>query len=240
MPRLRAVFLDVDDTLYPTTEFARKARLNALRNMRRLGIRLPLARLVRELDQVVQEFSSNDGEHFNKLLRRIPPEAKSGVNPAILIAAGVIAYHETKRALLRPFPDAVALLRRLKRAKVIRGVISSGLWVKQAEKLLRLGVYRYFTPEAIFISEQVGINKPNPELFRHSCRACGIDPREGVYIGNSMGNDILPAREAGMTTILVRRKGVPEKNPAPGRPDLIVQRLTEIPRFLAERFGCRV
>ena len=31
--------------------------------------------------------------------------------------------------------------------------------IKQAEKIVRLGVYEYLTPTAIFISDQIGINK---------------------------------------------------------------------------------
>ena len=33
------------------------------------------------------------------------------------------------------------------------------------QKLLRLGVYPYLSPDAIFISDQIGIGKPNPKIY---------------------------------------------------------------------------
>ncbi|MCB9870841.1 MAG: hypothetical protein H6837_13375 [Planctomycetes bacterium] len=52
--------------------------------------------LRRELDEVISEFSSNFGSHFDKVIHRLPVEASAGLNPAILVAARVVAYHETK------------------------------------------------------------------------------------------------------------------------------------------------
>ncbi len=202
---LKGVFFDIDDTLYSTTDFAEKARRAAVDAMRRHGLRLPAGQLLRELSEVIHEFSSNYEHHFDKLLLRLPGKSHEGVNPAILVAAGIQAYHDAKFRKLRPYADAADALRRLARTGLVRGVITSGLEVKQAEKLLRLGLYRYFTPTAIFISDQIGISKPNSKLFQRACLDSGLKPAETMYVGDHPSHDIDPANEIGIVTVLVRR-----------------------------------
>ncbi len=202
---LKAVFFDVDDTLFSTTEFADGARRAAVEAMRRHGLRLPSEHILRELNEVIVEFSSNHDQHFDKLLLRLPRRAFDGVNPAILVAAGVQAYHDAKSRQLRPYRDVPPLLQRLARTDLVRGIITAGLAVKQADKLLRLGLYEWFTPTAIFISDQIGISKPNSKLFQRACDEVGLKPKETMYVGDHPTHDIDPANELGIVTARVRR-----------------------------------
>ena len=135
---LKAIFFDIDDTLFSTTDFAARARRAAVDAMRKRGLRMPTAYLVRELGEVISEFSSNYDHHFDKLLVRLPQRAYNGVNPAILVASAVAAYHDAKHDHLKPFPEVKSVLKRLGKTDLIRGVITAGLLIKQAEKLLRL------------------------------------------------------------------------------------------------------
>ena len=202
---LRAIFFDIDDTLFSTTDFALKARGAAVAAMRRHGLRLPAEHLLRELTEVIAEFSSNYEHHFDKLLLRLPRRSFDGVNPAILIAAGVQAYHDAKVDQLRPYPDVPPALRHLARTDLVRGIITAGLEVKQADKLLRLGLYDLFTPTALFISDQIGISKRNPKLFQRACDELGLKPRECLYVGDHPTHDIDPANVLGMMTAHVLR-----------------------------------
>jgi putative hydrolase of the HAD superfamily len=202
---VKAIFFDIDDTLYSTSEFAARARRNSVDAMIRAGLRVPRYLLLRELGEVVAEFSSNFEHHFDKLLLRLPPPSYAGVNASVLVAAGVVAYHETKFKQLAPYDDVIPLLKALSRTDIVKGIITAGLQVKQAEKLLRLGIYPYLTPQAIFISDQIGIGKPNVKLYLKACETLGIQPEECMYVGDSPVNDIDPANEIGMITVRSRR-----------------------------------
>jgi putative hydrolase of the HAD superfamily len=209
---LKAIFFDIDDTLFSTTEFADRARRAAVEAMRKVGLRLPSEHVLRELHEVISEFSSNYEGHFDKLLLRLPERAWDGVNPAILVAAGVQAYHDAKFRHLRPYPDVPPVLGRLAKTDLVRGVITAGLAVKQADKLLRLRLYELFTPTAIFISDQIGISKPNPKLFSRACDEVGVEPKETLYVGDHPLHDVDPANSLGMITVHVRRgKHAPER-----------------------------
>ncbi|MFO0981798.1 MAG: TIGR02253 family HAD-type hydrolase [Planctomycetota bacterium] len=197
---LRAIFFDIDDTLFSTTEFADKARRNSIREMIRHGLKMDAEEAHKELKEVITEFSSNYPHHFDKLLKRIPTTLYAGLNPAVLIAAAVVGYHNTKKELTA-YPDVIEALELLSRTKLILGVITAGLEIKQAEKLVRMGLVKYLTPTAIFISDQIGISKPNVKLYKVACSSLGLDPRTAMYIGDNPTNDIDPPNRLGMITV---------------------------------------
>ena len=81
-------------------------------------------------------------------------------------------------------PDARALLEALRAGGVRAGVLSAGLQVKQAEKLIRLGALPLVEPGAIFFSDQMGVGKPNPKIYSKACRALGVAPGRAMYVGD--------------------------------------------------------
>lgn len=242
MPRIpmKAVFFDIDDTLYSTTRFAERARMNAVRAMIRAGLRIAEAEALAELDEVIAEFSSNYEHHYEKLLLRLPEEAQ-GLNPAILVAAAVVAYHETKSKELAPFPDVAAAFPRLAKAGLTLGIITSGLTVKQAEKLVRLGLLPHLAPNGIFISEQLGISKPNPKLWQWACRAMKLRPSDCAYVGDHPVHDVEPVKKLGMKAILNRR-GVGKYEGVPARvaPDHEIRSFDGLIAILKKDYGVRV
>lgn len=237
MSSLRAVLFDIDDTLFSTSEFARKARTNAVQAMIAAGLDVPAEVVLRELDEVIAEFSSNYEHHFERLLQRLPAEATRRVNPALIVAAGVAAYHDTKFRELAPFPDVLPLLAALKEAGVRLGVITHGLTVKQAEKLVRLGVVPYLDPKAIFISDQIGISKPNPKLYRAALRELGLKAEEVMYVGDNPEHDVAPPKSIGMRTVWARRSAKHGIEGGGSEPDHVVEDFRELARILKERYG---
>jgi putative hydrolase of the HAD superfamily len=238
MPALKAMLFDVDDTLFSTSEFAERARRNAIRTMIEYGLRMDEDDAYRELLEVISEFTSNYSSHFDKFLSRLPREKYyPDANPAILIAAGVIGYHETKSLELRPFGDVPGVLRRLARTPLILGVVSAGLQTKQCEKVIRLGLYDYFRSDAIFISEQIGIGKPNPKLWLTACTALGVEPHETMYVGDNPTHDVDPCNRIGIVSVRSRR-GTRWKDAAGATPARYeIATFEDLPPILARDFG---
>ncbi len=237
MSRLKAVLFDIDDTLYSTTAFARTARRNAVRAMVQTGIRLPEEEVANELDEVIREFGSNYEHHYDKLLMRLPRESWAGVNSAMLVTAGVVAYHDTKFQELHPFPDVKPLLSGLRGAGLRTGIITHGWTVKQAEKLIRLRILPYLDPDAIFISDQVGINKPNPKLYALALRSMKLDAGETMYVGDSLSHDVQPPKTLGMVTVWARRAAKPDQDVEHIQPHHAVEDFRELARVLRETYA---
>lgn len=233
---LRAIFLDIDDTLFSTTAFAEKARRNAILAMMDHGLLGNRDELLHELNEVVSEFSSNYEHHLDKLLLRLPQHQLNGRNPAILVAAGVVAYHETKFHDLRVYDDVYEVLGELGKSGLVLGIISAGLTVKQAEKLVRLKITEFLDPRAIFISDQIGISKPNPKLYRKACDAVGVDPREAMYVGDNPRADVEPAKRLGMVSVWMRRSGRHTLEPSMPQPDYQIRNFHELRDLLVRDF----
>jgi putative hydrolase of the HAD superfamily len=240
MAKLRAILFDVDDTLYSTTEFAELARSNSVREMIRLGLKMEHDDVMRELREVIAEFSSNYEHHFDKLLLRLSPEVLEGVNPVILVSGAIIAYHETKARQLTMPPDVKDVLAKLSKSDLILGIITSGPQVKQAEKILRLGLMDYIDPSAIFLSDQIGIGKPNVKLYMKACRQLNIWPLEAMYVGDNPPNDIDPPNQLGMSTVLVRREGKYASVQGVTEPDHVIKSFYELLAILRDKYDVAV
>ena len=79
------------------------------------------------------------------------------------------------------------------------GIISNGFPDVQYRKLAAIGMSAEF--ECVVLSEELGISKPDPEIFRHALSLMGMSPEEAFYIGDSFGHDVVGAIGVGMQVI---------------------------------------
>jgi putative hydrolase of the HAD superfamily len=234
---LKALFLDVDDTLYSSSEFSAMARLNSVKAMINNGLRMELKECLLVLKDLMLERPSNYKYLFDDLLKAAGKERYPRVNKSVLIASAVVAYHNTKNTSLRPYPDVKEVLKILSDTTPLRlGVISSGLAVKQAEKIYRCGLHRYLDPDAIFFSETLGVDKPREDFFRLPCRRIGVDPGEAVYVGDRPNTDVGPAKSVGMISVLNQRSGKYLNTRPRKKPDFIVHDFWELLECLNRNF----
>ena len=67
----------------------------------------------------------------------------------------------------------------------------------------RDGIDGYF--EVWAVSEELGVEKPDPAIFRIALERAGATAAESVYVGDNPVFDALPAEEAGMAAVIVDR-----------------------------------
>ena len=233
---LKAILFDIDDTLFPSTEFAEKARRSAIEAIVHAGLDVEESVAMAELLDVVKEFTSNYGNHFDQLVVRLGASLRPGVHRALVVAAGVRAYHDTK-ADLQAFPDALRCIERLRHTDLLRGILTNGLTIKQAEKLVRLGLQDAFSPGALYISEDLGVAKPHRRIFTIACDGMGVPPEETMYVGDNPVKDIDGAHEAGLITCLRRGKGKHAAGVGAFAPDFDVKSLDDLCAILERQFG---
>jgi len=80
-------------------------------------------------------------------------------------------------------------------------IISNGFKEVQYYKFEHSGLAPYFTHT--LISEEVGINKPQPGIFHIALQRNGISADEAVMIGDSYSSDIAGAKAAGIDQIWI-------------------------------------
>ena len=91
----------------------------------------------------------------------------------------------------------------------------------------------------VALASQVGVEKPDPDIFRHALNQAEVPAARAVYVGNRLDTDIRPARGIGMRTVWMLRGEAP---PAPtadqlDEPDAVVTTLTGLPAVLARLAG---
>lgn len=99
------------------------------------------------------------------------------------------------------YPDALPALADL-RALGYRVAIAANQPAYRAAELRALG----FDVEAMLMSEEIGVDKPDPAFFLETLKKLGRpDPGEVAYVGDRIDNDVLPATAAGMRAVWLRR-----------------------------------
>lgn len=105
--------------------------------------------------------------------------------------------------IVRLVPGTLELLDYLK-PKYHLHLITNGFQEVQHTKLNGSGLEPYF--ETLTVSEEVGVKKPNPEIFHYALRKAGAIAEESIMIGDEMAVDIDGARAAGMDTVMFNPK----------------------------------
>jgi HAD superfamily hydrolase (TIGR01549 family) len=82
--------------------------------------------------------------------------------------------------------------------------------------------------DAIVISADTGLRKPNQLIFRKILDLMHLQARDILFVGDTPQDDILGAERAGMHTAWINRRGkpIPEGVPAP---DITITDLAELP-----------
>jgi putative hydrolase of the HAD superfamily len=97
------------------------------------------------------------------------------------------------------FPDAVEVLNYLNN-KYDLHIISNGFREVQHIKLTNSKIDKFF--KEIVLSEDVGVNKPNPEIFHYLLKKIKVKPEQTIMIGDNIEADIKGAAAVGIPQIL--------------------------------------
>ena len=82
----------------------------------------------------------------------------------------------------------------------ITNTVNSQDDLKDKERQLKKEAMALF--DHVVESSKVGIRKPNPKIYKMSCLALSVEPKECIYL-DDLGINLKPARELGMATIKV-------------------------------------
>lgn len=205
---LRALTLDLDDTLWPIgpTLAAAEATLAAwLRgHAPATAARFPPAAMLALRHQVGVEHPGL--AHDLSALRRLSLETAlraAGDDPALAGPAFEVYFEARQRITLHP--EVPAALDRLA-ARWPLLALSNG----NAE-LGATGVARWFVGS--LSAREAGVAKPAPAIFAAACARLGAAPGRVLHAGDDWHSDVLGARRAGLRAAWLQRPGGPSLPP---------------------------
>jgi putative hydrolase of the HAD superfamily len=130
--------------------------------------------------------------------------ANHGVNDEKLAAELSDAFEKHKRQQDALFEDAEPTLQRLSATHRL-ALLTNGALDLQRDKIAMANLERYF--EAIAISGELGVGKPDPRPFELIHRRLGLGYESTVMVGDGLKTDIDGARGIGMRNIWLNRDG---------------------------------
>jgi epoxide hydrolase-like predicted phosphatase len=86
-------------------------------------------------------------------------------------------------------------IRAARRHGIRTGLVTNSWGVSRYDRTLLTELF-----DSVIISAEVGLRKPNTEIYELGARSVGLDPNDCVYVDDLPGN-LKPARALGMTTL---------------------------------------
>jgi 2-haloacid dehalogenase len=147
-------------------------------------------------------------ERFRQLLAEEVPDCR--LDPAA-VSRRYLELLAMQACLL---PHAAAALENLARRAAL-ALVTNGISEVQRGRLERSGLARHF--QAVLISGEIGIAKPDPRFFFLAAGQLGLSPSEVLCVGDVPATDIRGARAAGMASCWVTAPGAvwPPEEPGP-------------------------
>ncbi|QUH06385.1 HAD family hydrolase [Saccharopolyspora erythraea] len=125
------------------------------------------------------------------------------------------------------FDDAAPCLEWLRAAGLKLAVITNAPSAYQRKKIASVGLADTF--DALLISGEVGIAKPEAGIFQAACAALDMRPEEVVHVGDRLDTDAQGASAAGMHGVWLNRGPQRVDPPAGVR---VINSLSELPELL--------
>jgi putative hydrolase of the HAD superfamily len=218
----KAIFFDVDDTLYDHLIPFRKAAEQTAGEDESFPYEAAYRRLRYYSDTLSEELGgagsmeSGDSLAFMRRERFRRTFAEFGVALTDDEAEAMQAAYNGCQYDIAMFPGARELLAALVAEGHLVGLITNGAASHQQRKIDAMMLDGLIRPEHRFISGAVGWDKPDKRLFRHVNERTGTLPEHCVYIGDSWRNDVVGALGAGWTAVWFNHRGArPESGHRP-------------------------
>ena len=229
---IRAISLDLDDTLWPIGPVIERVERSVdhwLRtNCPEVAAAWPVEALRTLRDQVAGEHPelAHDFAAQRRLTLR---RAFAPFNMGEDWVERTFEVYVRVRNEVECYADTTAALEAMA-ARVPLISISNG-----TADLDRIGLHGHF--RFSLCAGEVGVAKPHASIFLHACERLGVDPQHVLHVGDDPLADVIGAREAGLRTAWLNRNGGTWSHEA--APDMVINDLTALADWLAAHTATR-
>ncbi len=136
------------------------------------------------------------GGDYRDVFQHFKPDFDLAVEREARLAAGLGEFFNSRDL----YPDVRPSFEQLVAAGFVVGI--AGNQTRRAGRFIR---ELNLPADFILTSDEIGAEKPDPAFFKPVIERTGFDAHEIAYVGDRVENDILPARSAGLQTVLLRR-----------------------------------
>lgn len=201
--RIKAISLDLDDTLWPIWPVISRAEL-ALQDWLRPHAPATAAWLADAAQRLalrreVQESRPEIGHDLRTLRQELIRRAlqRHGEDTSLVDPAYEVFIAERMRVEL--YEDARPALAWLAQRYPVVALSNGNADVQ------RIGLGEFF--HASLSAQEFGVGKPDARIFHAAAQAVGVLPHEVLHVGDDAALDVVGALDAGLQTVWVNRAG---------------------------------
>lgn len=227
---IRALTLDLDDTLWPVSPVIARAE-QAMR--RWLEHHAPAtasafdASALRQLRAEVEQAHPLLRHDLSALRRKTLQRAVAVAGEPAALADAAFEVFFAARQQVEFYPEALEALQRLA-ARYPLWSLSNG-----NADLQRVGIDLHF--QGAMSAASLGGAKPERRVFEAACHHIGLPPAQVLHVGDDLEMDARGAHAAGLAAVWLRREPAPGAEPVPAPPGVpVVHDLMQLVRLL----GC--
>jgi putative hydrolase of the HAD superfamily len=234
--KIRGVLFDIGDTLLAATRLQEHALEEATRALTAEPWMKDPDSFIRAYQIADKESQFDEIPNLNHLYSDVRIIARTfqilSWSPSLQQKERFLEVYRRKiRKNLKPNTELIKLLNRLRTQGLRLGIVSNGTTVEQLDQLARLKIKDYFDP--ILISEEVGVRKPNPNIFLRAATQWKLPTAEILVVGDRADWDMLGAARAGMKTALtIQFVDHREKILTKAKPDVIIDNLSHLGKLI--------
>ena len=226
--QIKAISFDGDMTLWDFEKVMRNSLAHALDELRKhssggMCADLTVDRMIEIRNVVAEELKGK-----RAMLEAIRLEAFRRTIAAVgsdnheLAAHLNSVYLKHRFAEIELYPDVLPMLDAIA-GRYVFGLVSNGNGYPE-----RCGLHGRFS--FVILAQNVGVEKPDPAIFRAACREACCSPEQLMHIGDSLATDVEGARRAGAVSVWLNRDRIP--NHTEIHPDYEIHSLIELQKFL--------
>lgn len=146
------------------------------------------------------------------------------------LASALDAMFEKERANANPWCEGGEEALKQLASSYRLGMVTNGIPDVQRTKIDATGLMQYF--DAIVVSGELAIGKPQPEIYQHALQLLGSTPEEAIMVGDSFQRDVLGSQAFGMRGVWI---SMGREQPESGDPWLTIESLAELPDLLKDK-----
>lgn len=202
MPMLKAVIFDLDNTLCNTTDVIEDALRSTF-----------VQHLIHFPDKNIDDLISLNIKIFENLIADpyVPLSSATirvwfevfeqlQIKPSLKIILQIIEHVRNEVNKRVRLIDGVLELMSYLRSKNIKiGVLSNGIFIDQASKLIKLKIDDFV--DYLVTSDMCAADKPDPKIFKYLLNKMSVSPKQTLMIGDELFADIKGGHDIGIRTI---------------------------------------
>jgi len=243
--KIEAVLFDLGGTLiffdgaWPNV--MQSADLELVSHLQEQGLQLNAQSFVAEFRRRLEEYYSQRESEFieyttARVLRSLLADLGYRDVSPVLLRPALKRLYAVSQAHWKAEEETLPALKALQAAGYKMAVISNASDDDDVQTLVdNAGLRPYF--DFVLSSAACGIRKPNPRIFELALQRWGFGPHQVAMVGDTLGADILGARNAGLYSVWVARRADKAGNRDHAdtiQPDAQITTLKDLPDLLTQ------